>query len=305
VPSKTHEILIQLVRNQPIMVATLLSESLNIPVPDFVEARIESAEFNHCSPIEYRADAVVSLGVGSTPKLAVVVEVQLSQDPKKRRTWPAYLATLRDRMDCPVMLLVLCEDKNTATWCAEPIEMGHPGWTLWPLVIGPDRVPVVVDPERAVAVPELAVMSAYSHGADLEGPDVLRAFLAALEVVDEDDRHLYRDFVYTRLSKAAKEELKALMDVETYDYQSDFAKSIAADIEARIAADVEARIAADVEARGEAKTILKVLAARGVSVPEDARNRIEHCTHPATLDTWVERAATATTINDLFNSDAS
>jgi hypothetical protein len=43
-----------------------------------------------------------------------------------------------------------------------------------------------------------------------------------------------------------------------------------------------------------------VLSARGVEVPDDARERITGCTDVDQLDTWLGRAATATSVHDLF-----
>ena len=53
-------------------------------------------------------------------------------------------------------------------------------------------------------------------------------------------------------------------------------------------------------AKGEAEAVLKVLAVRGIEVPEAARARIRACTDTCQLDVWLERAVEATTITDLF-----
>ncbi|HEX6472144.1 MAG TPA: hypothetical protein VF069_23835 [Streptosporangiaceae bacterium] len=54
------------------------------------------------------------------------------------------------------------------------------------------------------------------------------------------------------------------------------------------------------EARGEAKALLLTLSARGIEVPEDARTRITGCEDLGQLETWVRRAATAESAEDLF-----
>ena len=51
---------------------------------------------------------------------------------------------------------------------------------------------------------------------------------------------------------------------------------------------------------GEASAVLRVLAARGIQVPDDVRARICACTDTRQLDTWLDRAAGATAISDLF-----
>lgn len=53
------------------------------------------------------------------------------------------------------------------------------------------------------------------------------------------------------------------------------------------------------EARGEARAVLAILDARDITVPDDARARIAACTDLVQLDTWVRRAVTARTIDDL------
>jgi len=57
---------------------------------------------------------------------------------------------------------------------------------------------------------------------------------------------------------------------------------------------------AEGQAKGEAKAVLAVLEARGIDVPAELRERITTCTDLEQLDTWVRRAATAGTAQDLF-----
>ncbi|MFD5982878.1 hypothetical protein [Streptomyces cyaneofuscatus] len=53
------------------------------------------------------------------------------------------------------------------------------------------------------------------------------------------------------------------------------------------------------ESRGE--DILRILAVRGVAVPDAARQRIATCTDLAVLDEWFERAITAPTADAVFD----
>jgi hypothetical protein len=129
-PSTLHEALIEMFRNRPSLAAELLGGALGVDLPAYHVARLESGDLPDLTPTEYRADVVVALTNAETPVLAVVVEVQLGRDKGKRWSWPVYLATLRARLRCPAVLLVVCADNATAAWCAVPIELGHPGWTL-------------------------------------------------------------------------------------------------------------------------------------------------------------------------------
>jgi len=63
-PSLLHEGLLEIVRDQPELAATLLKDLLDIPVPAFTQARMAEAELPELVPIEYRADAVVGTSSG-------------------------------------------------------------------------------------------------------------------------------------------------------------------------------------------------------------------------------------------------
>jgi hypothetical protein len=281
VPSHLHEALIELFRQRPALAAELLRGQLGVPVPAYTNASEGSCDLTDLTPTEYRADAVVMLTSDDVPVFAVVIEVQLRQDPDKRWSWPVYLTTLRARLEVPVVLLVVCPGRSVAMWCAAPIDLGHPNWILRPVVIGPDRVPVLTDPEVAAQSPELAVLSAMAHGAGPDGDKVLSAFLAGLRTISDNQSDLYADIVLMTLPEAARADLEELMATGTYEYQSDFARRYFG--------------------QGEAKALLEVLGARGIDVPDDARERITTCTDLKQLETWVRRSVTISTIDELFD----
>ncbi|RNL87048.1 hypothetical protein [Halostreptopolyspora alba] len=280
-PTFEHELLIELFRYQPSLAAVLLEEALDVEMPSYTRARVESGELTDCVPTEYRADAVVRLTTDDRD-LAIVVEIQRDRDDAKRWSWPVYLATLRARLRCSATLLVLCPDDRTANWCAAPIHMGHPGWSLTPLVIGPKAVPVVATVERARQVPELALLSALFHSTDL---DVLDTFAESLLTIEDEKAELYADYVLTALPEAAKRYLEDLMATDTYKYRSDFAR----------------RYYGRGKVEGEAESVVKILQRRGIPVPDEARERILSCADSDQLDTWLQRALTATSAEDLFD----
>jgi hypothetical protein len=292
VPSSLHEVLIELFRQRPALAVELLVSAFGVELPEHREVRVESGECTDLSPTQYRADAVVVLTDPARVALAVVVEVQLGRDENKRWSWPVYLATLRARLRCPVVLLVVCVDQATATWCGRPIEFGHPGARLVPLVLSPDRVPVVTEVAQAVRAPELAVLSAMAHGAHPEHAGVLDALVGALGTVDQERFTLYSDLVLAALPVAARRYLEALVNTSTYEYQSEFVR--------RYVFQGRAEGRAEGEAKGEARAVLAVLEARNIQVPEPARARITACTDLDQLDVWVRRAVTASEVDDLF-----
>ncbi|GGK72683.1 hypothetical protein Sme01_07830 [Sphaerisporangium melleum] len=192
---------------------------------------------------------------------------------------------MRARARCPAILLVVCTESAVAQWCATPIEMGHPGWRLAPVVAGPHNVPVVTDPLAAVNAPELAVLSAVAHGGDVEVQAITKALLAALEAIDERRARLYADFVLMMLPEAGRKHLEELMIAGTYEYQSGFAR----------------KYVAEGKAEGRAEALLLMLDARGIAVSEEARGRILGCAESARLDEWIQRAVTVESVDDLFS----
>jgi hypothetical protein len=54
------------------------------------------------------------------------------------------------------------------------------------------------------------------------------------------------------------------------------------------------------EAKGEAKAVLRILKRRKVAVDDASQQRIESCTNVKTLETWLDRSLTATTVQELF-----
>src|ERR1700683_3348228 len=60
------------------------------------------------------------------------------------------------------------------------------------------------------------------------------------------------------------------------------------------------RLLAEGEAKGEARTILRVLAARGLEVPAKVREQVLSCTDSSQLETWIDRAAIAVSVEEVF-----
>ena len=222
-----------------------------------------------------------------------MVEVQLERDSDKRWVWPAYLSTLRERLRCPACLLVVCADEGVARWCSKPITIGPGGFELRPFVIGPGAVPVVTDRELASKAPELAVLSAMAHGKSERGFDVGKTAVEAVMSLDEDRVLFYTDLVVAALSEAARRSLEALMQPEGYEYQSDFAR--------KYFGKGKTEGKAEGKAEGLTKSLMTFLTARGFEVSEEVRNTIVSCRELDQLEKWIRRAATANSIDEVFD----
>jgi flagellar biosynthesis/type III secretory pathway protein FliH len=246
---------------------------------------------------------------------AVIVEVQLAADPKKRLSWPAYVTVARAVHGCPAALLVVAPDPAVAGWCAEPIETGVPGFVLRPPVLRRTAVPVVTDPGEAARRPELGVLSALAHGDTEQGATIAAAVLPAIRELDEDRVRFYHDLVYNSLNEAARRSLEAMM--KGYEYQSDFAKKYVAQgrvegraegrtegrVEGRTEGRVEGRAEGRIEGRTEAaaRNVLTVLRARGLAVSDAARERILSQKDPERLERWLKKAAVADSVAAVFD----
>jgi hypothetical protein len=214
----------------------------------------------------------------------------VAADPKKRLSWPAYVTVARAVHGCPAALLVVAPDPAVAGWCAEPIETGVPGFVLRPPVLRRTAVPVVTDPGEAARRPELGVLSALAHGDTEQGATIAAAVLPAIRELDEDRGRFYHDLVYNSLNEAARRSLEAMM--KGYEYQSDFAKKYVA--QGRTEGRAEGRIEGRTEAA--ARNVLTVLEARGLAVPDAARERILSQKDPERLERWLKKAVVAASI---------
>ncbi|MEU9867515.1 hypothetical protein AB0C87_06660 [Actinomadura sp. NPDC048021] len=283
-PTNEHELPLEMVRNRPQLVPEMLRSVFGLDVSTNARATLASESYADTNPAELRCDATVLLGDPKSPVLGVVVESQLRALRQKTYSWPAYLASLRLRRRCPVVLLVLCPDQATARGCAVPIDMGHPGWVLKPLTVHPEMLPPITDPDHARRLPELAVLSAPAHADGPQSEAVLRGLSAAIGSLTGDTGALYHDYVMSRFSDAARKLMEDMVKLDNYEWQSEFALTHRA----------EGRT------EGEAKALLLMLAARGLDVSEDVRARVEACTDPEQIERWIQRAVSADSAEDLF-----
>ncbi|WP_441290248.1 hypothetical protein ACSRUE_06425 [Sorangium sp. KYC3313] len=298
-PSVTHEALVELFKNRPTLAAEMLHDALGHPVPTFTEARVESSDLTEIVPSDRRADVVVVLLVGEQqqPAMAIVVEVQLGVDPDKPYVWPVYVTQTRARHRCPTGLLVVTINAEMARWCSRPIDTGHPGWTLTPLVLGPQGVPVVTDAEQAKAAPEVAVLSAMAHGQGEAAEAIGVAFFSgAAEGLDEERRAVYGDLVLSSMNAAARRKLEAMMK-SGYQFQSEFARSYVA--KGREEGMREGTL------KTKARDVLVFLEARGLEVPAEVRERVLASTDLDELDRWIRRAAVISDARELLATTGS
>jgi hypothetical protein len=136
-----------------------------------------------------------------------------------------------------------------------------------------------------VALPAQVAVSLAPTGMSAVVPVQYLADIASTEVSDADRSRLMT--IMLRLSSdAARQILEAMMTTSEY--------------EKTLAERIHDQGMAEGEAKGEAKALLRLLAARGLAPSEAQRNQATSCTDAAQLDLWFDRAVTAGTAAEVF-----
>lgn len=283
-PSAAHETLIELFRDQPALGPAVLQAATRIALPPGARARAAEAQFSDLSLPEYHADLVLRIE-GSDGRLLhlLVIEAQLEPNADKRFSWPLYVVGQRARLRCPVTLMIVTLTRTMARWCARRIPLDLVGNGFEPLVIGPEAIPRVTDPADGRAFPALAVLSAVAHGKEPGAEHIATAAFAGCDTLDRDRGALYADFIHAHLSQTAQLALEALMLLEGYEYQSDFAKKYVQ------------------QGREDGlRTILaRLLEQRFGALPATAQAALDQADTDQLLR-WGERVLTAASLDDLF-----
>lgn len=289
-PSLLHEGILELIRDQPDLVAHLLRELLHVEIPSFTEARLADSTLSEPLPTEYRADAVVLLASGR-PVFGCIVEAQLAPDERKGFTWPLYAVSARARYECPFALVVVTPDESVAAWAATRIALGAEQ-TFTPLVIGPNGIPVIVDPIAAIAEPQLALLSAIAHARsdnELALP-VTRAALAAVASVPRDQQVLYFHLLRSAVGEAARKAFEMLPHrLDKYLTEEERQKIALARSEGRSEGRNEGLVTA----------LITVLESRGLSIADSARALLATKRHEE-LTELIRRAATIASVDELL-----
>lgn len=168
------------------------------------------------------------------------------------------------------MLVVFALDDEVRRWAAQPIPLGHPGFQLAPLVVGPSDIPRITDPGQAREAPCRAILSALVH-ADEPGAEhlVLAAYdgIATLEATESTGDIDWRVLLLDALAsnEVARRALTLTIDVEAAKARSPWVW--------------EAREEGRNEGRAEVhrSSIERLLATRGITFSADERSLLDGC----------------------------
>ncbi|NRQ37903.1 hypothetical protein HII36_39650 [Nonomuraea sp. NN258] len=290
-PSVVHDTLNTLFRNRPELAVELLQHVYAMDFPPHTLVEVAGSDFNDRPSQDFQADTVVLVGPRQEPVHGVIVEVQRDRTDEKRKAWTRYAAALWLRLDKPVTLLAICPDAGTAAWASEPIETELARFTLQPRVIGPDQIPAIDDAAYMSTHPELAALSVMAHG---DRPAVTNAFVKALVELQDEHAAKYYEYAYNLSAPIVRQLLEEIMTKTTdWPVYSPFAREHYG--KGLTEGQVKGR------AEGEAEALLAVLEARNLAVNPEVKARIAGCKDAQQLDKWVRRAATAHSIDEIFD----
>ncbi|MFJ3193565.1 hypothetical protein ACIPJQ_13105 [Streptomyces griseoviridis] len=288
--SSPHEAMHRIFQDHPGLFSGV-SEALGVRFTRPTAVSIMPTDLTETSPLERRVDTLLRLETEDEEPFLLAIEAQGKKDPDKLTSWAYYASYLLTKYRLQPMLLVVCQDRATAEWASRPVRFGPPQWpllTLRPLVAGPHNMPVITDPAEVRKDLALATLSAITH---VTNPDV-GTILKAMTTVLRETPHTLSDPIVELIAQGmgkhpAAEIWRKLMAVDLSFYTS----------------PISQEIRAKGEAIGQVKAILAFLEARGIDIPDDARERITTCDDPDLLRLWITRTPTAVTIDDLFTDE--
>ena len=289
-PSLEHNSLIEMFRENPNLAPHLIEMLFHIAVPSHVSVKVVESSLDQMIPIEFRADLVLELENGR-PVLLIVLEMQRDEDEDKKYSWPVYVTVVRARKRCQAVILVVATDEKVAAWAAEKIDVGLGLTVAQPLVLGPAVVPEVTDPAEAEKETELAILSAVAHGNGPNGLAVVTAALSALWRLDQEHAAVYFQLIYNALREPMRRALEALVMERQSEGKATFPP---------FAQQLIDRGKTEGRAEGEARAVLTVLRARGIAVPDAARERILAEKDSDRLERWLAKVAVVASVAEVL-----
>jgi hypothetical protein len=305
--TSTHEAHHSIFRHDKDLFPEVMGQVFGVVLGKAGQVTVLSTDLTERRPIERRADSVLLaelLVEDEKSKYIVVIEAQTDPDPEKKWSWPYYIAYLRARYACPVILLVVCTKPHTERWARAEITSGLGELVcmrVTPAVAGPGNVEPITDLDKARANVGFAVFSALTHSRQERAREILEVLAEALGSIDGKNGTFLSELVEAGLAGTGSFEIwRNLMITGNYPHVSQWRAQAT---EQGLQQGIERGIEQGIE-QGSVKTriedILRILARRDISVSEDDRAAIAGCTGMDTLEMWFDRALVIDNIRDLF-----
>ena len=292
-----HEILVDLIRENPELLIPLLRDKLG--AVDLRGGCFEPVERNYSQLPDLDADLVLQVcDLSGRLICALVLEIQLRPHRQKKYAWPFYQSSTFRRLQCPTFVVVIAIKPRVARWADDTIWTGQTHFR--PIVIGPKQLPLILDTRHARDNVAMAVLSGLAHPKEPEAEQIGEALWQALDQRSDrqpDPRHdLYWDQFLALIGETTRRQLMILLG--GYQPQSEWGKKIYAEGESKGLLEGERKG----ERKGQAAALTMLLQARGLPPDPTVRERIEQCRDMKTLRQWLRRAATAVHLDEVFES---
>lgn len=284
-PELKHQAIIQILRDDPQLVASLLGHIGFVP-PSGSYPMIADSDLSHRRSRllkELRADNVF-LFPGMDETIAVVVEVQTTPPGNSRqRAWPCYVTSARAVHGCKAYMLVIATSRAASNGSAQMIEIGQPEFRFRPFVVGGHAS--LPSPGGLVYGPEWTMLNVLTGRLKLSTHEARMFALASIAPASPDLRDEYTSIILRCSSKTIRQALEELLSTT---FKSPFIEGFRA----------EGRAEGRVEEA--ASDLFTVLAARGIAVGKQVQAMVNSCADVDQLKLWITRAATATTSEEVF-----
>lgn len=308
-PSRTHELFIEVLRLQPWLAAYFVSRIAAGGIwSGEVDVQALPARLNQLTPVEFEADAAFM--VGNPPYAGLIVEVQLGIDARKRFSWPYYAAALRARHGLPVELLVVTTSAAVERWARQQFATSHANkWS--PLVLGPMMFATLAQSATEALRIHLNVfyrlmtaghqLSRETDAVEVDAAEddvAVERELSTMRHIyktsqlDEDTKKLYFDIILWTAPGVIRAAMEKSMNAsQEREFQSFFRGMYDKGFNKGVDAG---RVAALRE------SLRNILQARGLSTDESGRERIDACEHDETLERWITQAVAAESVSEAL-----
>jgi hypothetical protein len=309
-PGLKHQSIVQILRDEPQLVTMFLGRS-GFRLPSGAMPVIVDSDLSHRDPgmLKELLSDNVFLYNGMEEDVAVVVEVQTSwPDHERQLTWPCYVTSARAVYDCKAYMLVLAASRNARTGSERMIEIGQPGFTFLPFVSGHGCLP---PPGGPFFGPELTMLHVLTGTLDLSIHEARMFALASIAETRPDRYRRYVHLIRIFTPRHARKELEELMEDLFKDPFIDrfIEEGKQLGIERGMQQGMQQGMEQGMEqgkrlgrADSAARMLVTILAARGIAIADQVRARIAECADPDLLERWATRAATCSTIDEVFVS---
>jgi hypothetical protein len=293
-PGTPHEVVLLAIRENPELFAEVLRRVVGTDMPGPIEVIDSNVRF--AASLETRPDLV--LRTPNATSKWTIIELQNRKDESKCRSWPLAVSVLLQR-DGMGDVVVITASRSVAAWAKGAAHhRGERGTSLGLtpviLLLSKHHATALLDPAR----PELAIFAVWA-GCRGHGPAARGVANRALELTEALPAPLREGQTRAILAMLSQQLLASLKETAM-----DVDKVPETKASRAFRVFFEARGEAQGEANGRRESLLRVLAARGLSPTKGERALIAALTDVAALDRCVEAAVTAASVGAVLASAA-